>query len=326
MKKWINYSLFAMAGLCTSLAATNAGANETWPSKPLRIVVPFQAGSFTDLAARKLAVELSSQLGQTVVVENRAGAGGTIGAESVARSAPDGHTLLLTENSFTVSPALYPKLPYRAKEDFIPLTTIAEAPTIMWGRPNLPVTSVKELVALAKSKPDLLTFGSGGQGTSSHLAGELFFDKVQIKVVHVPFKGVAGSISEAVAGRVDFGTSSIASPMGQIKAGRLLPIAVTGKERNPLLPDVPTFAESGFAEFDAPIWFGLLLPAGTPPQIVNRLHEEVSKAIEKPAVSEVFVKQGARTLVTSPQAFASRISAEIQQWQSLISRVGIKIE
>lgn len=323
MKTWITHSLFAMAGLCTAFAA-NAG--ESWPSKPLRIVVPFQAGSFTDLAARKLAVELSSQLGQTVIVENRAGAGGTIGADSVAKSAPDGHTLLLTENSFTVSPALYPKLPYRAKEDFIPLTTIAEAPTIMWGRPNLPVKSVKELVELARSKPGLLTFGSGGQGTSSHLAGELFFEKVQISVVHVPYKGVAGSIGEAAAGRVDFGTSSIASPMGQIKAGRLLPIAVTGKERNPLLPDVPTFAESGFAEYDAPIWFGLLLPAGTPAQIVSRLHDEVSKAVAKPQVSEVFVKQGARTLVVSPQEFSNRIAAEIQQWQGLIKRVGIKIE
>ncbi len=324
MKRRILCCLAALAGL--HAAAVPAQPVESWPARTLRIIVPFQAGSFTDLAARKLAVELSSQLGKAVVVENKVGAGGTIGADSVAKSAPDGHVMLLTENSFTVAPALYSKLSYDARKDFIPLAIIAEAPTIMWGRPDLPVKSVRELVALAQSKPKSLNFASGGQGSSSHLAGELFFEKARIDVVPIPFQGVAGSIAEAMASRVDFGTSSVASPMAQIKAGRLLPIAVTGKARNPLLPEVPTFAESGYAEFDAPIWFGLLLPAGTPADIVSRLHAEVAKAAEKPDFKEIFAKQGAQAVTSSPQEFAQRISAEIQQWQGLVDRAGIKIE
>ncbi|MES2414795.1 MAG: tripartite tricarboxylate transporter substrate binding protein [Pseudomonadota bacterium] len=327
MFKRVFHSLVWALALAGAVASSGtAFAQAPWPAKPLRIIVPFQAGSFTDTAARKLAEQLTEQLGQPVIVEGRSGAGGVIGVDAVAKSAADGYTLLLTENSFSVLPALYPKLPYRAQQDLIPLTLVAEAPTVLWARPDFPAANVRALVDMAKAKPGTLTFGSGGQGSSSHLAAALFFDKARISVVHIPFKGVAGSINEAMAGRIDFGTSSLASPMAQIKSGRLRALAVTGAQRSPLLPDVPTFAESGFTDFDAPIWFGVFLPAGTPPAIVTRLHAEVARAVEKPALRDLFMAQGAKPQTMSSQEFTARINNEIRQWTDLVVRTGIKIE
>jgi tripartite-type tricarboxylate transporter receptor subunit TctC len=299
---------------------------QTFPSKTLRIIVPVVPGSFTDLAARALAVEMAGALGQQVVVENRPGAGTTLGADAVAKSAPDGHTLLITENSFTVSPALYPNLPYDSLRDFAPITLVAEAPYTLWSRTDLPQKSVKELVDAARARPGSLTFGSGGQGTSSHLSAELFFEKAKISVTHVPFKGVGASMTEVIAGRVDFGGSSVASPIAHIRAGRLRPLAVTGRERSAMLPEVPTFAEAGFPEYDAPIWFGYLAPAGTPAAAITRIHAELDKAVAKPAIRELFQKQGAKAFTVSPAEFGRRLAAEMQTWKDLIARRGIKVE
>lgn len=322
----IPLSKMGVAGLLALCCVGSVAAQSSWPVKPLRFIVPVLPGSFTDIGARAIAAEMSEQLGQQVIVENRPGAGTTIGADHVAKAAPDGYTMLFTENSFTVSPSLYPKLPYDSVKDFAPVTIVAEAPTLMWSRVDLSAKNPQELVALAKSDPKLLTFGSGGQGTSSHLAGELFFDVAKIKVVHIPFKGVAASINEVMAGHVDFGTSSIASPMGQIKAGRLKAIGVTGQTRSALLPDVPTFAESGFPQYDAPIWFGVLVPAATPAPIVARLHQELARAINKPKIRDTFGAQGATVVDVSSQEFGRRIASEIAQWRDLINRNGIKIE
>jgi tripartite-type tricarboxylate transporter receptor subunit TctC len=299
---------------------------QAWPAKPLRIVVPYLAGSFTDVAARRMAVELTEPLGQPVVVENRTGASGIIGIDAVAKSQADGYTLLFTENTFTVNPALFPKLPYQPLKDFVPVALLAEAPTVMWARVDLPAANARALVQLAQQKPDGLTFGSGGQGTSSHLAAALFFDKAKIRVTHIPYKGVAGSIAEAVAGRIDFGTSSLASAMGHIKGGRLRALGVTGQQRSAFLPDAPTFYEQGFTDYDAPIWFGLLAPVGTPPQVVARLQTELAKIMEKPAVRELFNAQGARVLSVTSQEFTARMTREIQQWTDLVARTAIKVE
>ena len=299
---------------------------QTFPSRPIRIVVPVVPGSFTDLAARALAAEMAGPFGQQLVVENRPGAGTTLGADAVAKSAPDGHTLLITENSFTVSPALYPNLPYDPLRDFAPITLVAEAPYILWSRTDLPQKSVKELVDAARAKPGSLTFGSGGQGTSSHLSAELFFEKAKISVTHVPFKGVGASMTEVMAGRVDFGGSSVASPIAHIRAGRLRPLAVTGRERSAMLPEVPTFAEAGFPEYDAPIWFGYLAPAGTPAAAIARIHAELDKAVAKPAIRELFQTQGAKAFTVSPAEFGRRLAAEMQTWKDLIARRGIKVE
>lgn len=319
-------SLLALVAAGLALACGGAAAQATWPAKPIRIVVPYLAGSFTDVAARRVAAELTEPLGQTVIVENRTGASGIIGIDAVAKSQPDGYTLLFTENTFTVNPALFPKLPYQPLRDFVPVALLAEAPTAMWARVDLPAADARALVRLAQEKPESLTFGSGGQGTSSHLAAALFFDKTKIRVVHIPYKGVAGSITEAVAGRIDFGTSSLASASGQIKAGKLRALGVTGSQRSPLLPDAPTFLEQGFADYDAPIWFGLLAPAGTPPQAVARLQAELAKIMEKPAVRELFNGQGARVMSVMSQEFTARMTREIQQWNDLVARTGIKIE
>jgi tripartite-type tricarboxylate transporter receptor subunit TctC len=316
-----------LAAAAALLAAFSpAHAQGTFPSKTVRLIVPVVPGSFTDVAARALAAELATSLGHPVVVDNRPGAGTTLGTAVVAQADPDGHTLLVTENSFTISPALYPKLPFDTEKDFAPITLVAEAPYILWARPDLGVSSAKELVQLAKAKPGVLTFASGGQGTSSHLSAELFFEKTGISVVHVPFKGVGASMTEVMAGRVDFGGSSIASPMGHIRAGKLRPLAVTGDKRSPMLPEVPTFAEAGFPGYDAPIWFGVIAPARTPPAVIARLHEELTRAVAKPAFVQLSEKQGARAFTIPSAEFSRRLTAEMRTWKDLVARRGIKVE
>ena len=318
--------LLAAAAAALLAAFTPSHAQGTFPSKSVRLIVPVVPGSFTDVAARALAGELAANLGHPVVVENRPGAGTTLGTAAVAQAEPDGHTLLVTENSFTISPALYPKLPYDTASDFAPITLVAEAPYILWARTQLGVTTAKELVQMAKAKPGVLTFASGGQGTSSHLSAELFFEKTGMSVVHVPFKGVGASMTEVIANRVDFGGSSLASPMGHIRAGRLRPLAVTGEKRSPMLPDVPTFAEAGFSGYDAPIWFGVIAPARTPPAAMARLHEELTRAVAKPAFVELSQKQGARAFTIPSAEFARRLTEETRTWKDLVVRRGIKVE
>jgi tripartite-type tricarboxylate transporter receptor subunit TctC len=317
----------ALAAAAAFLTAfSSAQAQGTFPTKQLRLIVPVVPGSFTDVAGRALAAELAASLGHPVVVDNRPGAGTTLGTAAVAQAEPDGHTLLITENSFTISPALYPKLPYDPANDFAPITIVAEAPYILWARTDLGVTTAKDLVQMAKAKPGGLTFASGGQGTSSHLSAELFFEKTGISVVHVPFKGVGASMTEVIAGRVDFGGSSIASPMGHIRAGKLRPLAVTGEKRSAMLPDVPTFAEAGFAGYDAPIWFGVIAPARTPPAVVARLHEELARAVAKPAFVQLAEKQGARAFTIPSAEFSRRLAAEMRTYKDLVVRRGIKVE
>jgi tripartite-type tricarboxylate transporter receptor subunit TctC len=319
-------SLLAAAAAVLLTGFAPAHAQGTFPSKSVRLIVPVVPGSFTDVAARALAADLATTLGHPVVVDNRPGAGTTLGTAVVAQAEPDGHTLLVTENSFTISPALYPKLPYDTASDFAPITLVAEAPYILWARTELGVSTAKDLVQMAKAKPGVLTFASGGQGTSSHLSAELFFEKTGISVVHVPFKGVGASMTEVIANRVDFGGSSIASPMGHIRAGRLRPLAVTGAERSPMLPEVPTFAEAGFPGYDAPIWFGVIAPARTPPAVIARLHEELTRAVAKPAFVELSQKQGARAFTIPSAEFARRLTAETGTWKDLVARRGIKVE
>ena len=323
----IQRRLVALCALATLAAAAVPGAlAQSWPAKPVRIVVPVLPGAFTDLAARSLAAALGEQLGQQFLVENRTGAGATLGADYVAKSEPDGYTFLFTENGFTMAPALYPKLPYDALKDFSPITQVAEAPTIWVARLETPQRGLKEWVEYAKANPGKVNIGSGGQGTSSHLASELFRWQQGLDMLHVPFKGVVAAYTELVAGRLDLSVSSIASPMGHIKAGRVYPLAVTGKERSPLLPNVPTFAEAGFPQYDMPIWFGFLGPANLPQPIQARFVQELGKAIEKPSVRDMFMAQGARPTISTPAVFSKRVEAETRQWRDLIQKAGIKLD
>jgi len=316
----------AISTLIFFMLSTALQAQPAWPSKPLRIVVPFAPGSFTDISARALAIELTGQLGQQVVVDNRGGAGGTIGTEAVARAAPDGYTLLLSDNSFTISPGLYAKLPYDPLTDFIHVSQIAESPSMMVGRLKPPVKTLKELVNLARAKPGGFTFGSGGQGSSAHLAMELFLNVAGVKMLHVPFKGVAASLVEVVADRIDLSIASLASGAPHVINERAQGLGVSGRERSSLLPGVPTFAEAGFPGYNMSYWWGIAAPIGTPPQIVSRLNREIARAADKPALKDVFQKQGAVAVTSSPADHTRRVNAEIQTWRDIIAKAGVKLE
>ena len=253
----------AAAALCLAVAPA-ALAQTAWPAKPVRIMVPFGPGALTDVAARAIAQELSQQLGQQFVVENRGGGGGTLGTAEVAKSAPDGHTLVFTDSSYMISAALYAKLPYDPLKDLVPVVLAVEAPAIMVARPGLPVQSLRDMVTLAKAKPRTLTYGSGGQGASAHLATELFTIQAGIELVHVPFKGVAAALTEVVGDRIDVTVSSVGAAAGHVRSGKVRPLAISGAQRIPLLPDVPTFAESGFPGYAFNNWYALMAPVKTP--------------------------------------------------------------
>jgi tripartite-type tricarboxylate transporter receptor subunit TctC len=316
--------------LTTSLALLlpmeQALAQPAWPAKPVRIIVPFAAGSFTDIAARAIGAELTGQTGQQVLVENRGGAGGTIGADAVAKAAPDGYTLLLTDNSFVISPGLYARLPYDPQKDLVPVSTVAEAPAVMVARTDLPAKTLKEVVDAARAQPRVLTFGSGGQGSSAHLATEMFLDMAGVQMLHVPFKGVAAALADVVAKRIDVTIGSVGSASGHVTAGRVRGLAVTGKARSPLLPDVPTFAESGYPGYDMVYWFGVFAPAATPPAVLGRLHDELERATATAKIQEMFARQGVRPVTSSAADFARRVSDETRRWRDVVAKAGVKVE
>ena len=303
-----------------------AFSQSNWPTKPVKMIVPFAAGSFTDLAARAVSAELSQQLGQQFIVENRVGAGGTIGANVVATSAGDGYTLLLTDNSFVMAAGLYPKLPYDPLKDFTQISQIAESPSIMLARPGLAAKSVKELVALARSKPKQLNFGSGGMGSSAHLATELFLNVTGTEMTHIPFKGVAAAITEVMADRVDVSVASLASGAAHVKSGRLQGFGVTGSERSPVLPNVPTFVESGFGGYNMNYWWGIAAPASTPAAIITLLNKEIRKAAVKPELLNIFQAQGAKPVTTTPAEMTQIVQSDITVWKNIIKKADVHIE
>ena len=316
-----------MRWLCLALllVAQNLWA-QAWPTKTVRIVVPFAPGALTDIAARALALELSDQLGQQFIVENKGGAGGTLGTNDVAKSPPDGSSFAFTDSSFMISAGLYPKLPYDPLKDLVPVTLAVEAAAILIARQDLPAKNMRELVALAKAKPRTLTYGSGGQGSSAHLAMELLLIQAGAEMVHVPFKGVAAAIADVLGGRIDVSISSVGAALGYVKGGKVRALAVTGRERLASLPEVPTFAESGFPDYDMVYRFGFLAPAGTPPAIVTRMRDEVAKAGQKQRVRDLLAPQGARMVASTPAEYAALIQREMRMWKSVIDKAGVKVE
>jgi tripartite-type tricarboxylate transporter receptor subunit TctC len=321
-KQWLQHGL-VLSSLSLGLTA---GAQTPWPNKPVRIVVPFAAGSFTETAARAIGAELSNQLGQAFIVETKGGAGSTLGTDVVAKSAPDGYTLLLTDNSFAVSTALYPKLPYDPEKDLVKVSTVAEAPAVMMVKSDAPYKSLKDLVEHAQKHPKQLTYGSGGQGSSAHLAIELFFSGVNAELTHVPYKGVAAALLDLMAGRIDVGLSSAGSAAQHIKGGKLRGLAVVGKDRHPLIPEVPTFAEAGYGQYGMVYWFGLMAPANMPPAILSKLQQALAKAIEQPKVIDIFAATGARAVATSSADFTRKVDEEARVWKSVVTKAGIKVE
>ena len=319
-------TLLLGAALGPLVASGRAFGQANWPDRAVRIIVPFAAGSFTDVAARLVANELTEQLGQPVVVENRGGAGSTAGTLQVVRAEPDGYTLLLTDISLSISPAIYPKLPYDPVRDLVQISRIANSPAILLVRPGLGVKTLAELVALAKQKPGELNFGSGGPGSSAHLAMEQLLNVAGIRALHVPFRGIAAAITEMIGGRVDMVIASLASGVAQVQGGALLGIAVTGQRRNTLLPNVPTFTEAGQGGFDVPYWFGLAAPAGTPQPVIERLNREVVRACAQPRLKEAFEKQAAIAATSTPEEMTQHLTREIGVWRDLIARARITIQ
>lgn len=314
-----------VAGVCACI--TVAANAQTYPIKPIRFVVPFTAGGGSDLVARTVAQKLTEALGQSVIVDNRAGAAGTIGTDIVAKSPPDGHTLLLGSNGpLAINPHLYVKLPYDAVRDFAPVSLVTVMPFLLVTHPSLPVRSVKELIALAKARPGQLNYGSPGSGSTTHLANELLKSMTGIQITHVPYKGVAPAAIDLISGQVQMMSGDLSTLLPHVKAGKMRGLAVTAARRSSLLPDMPTISESGVAGYDASGWFGVLVPAGTPQAIVGRLNASIVKGISSPDARERLGAFGGDVATGSPEQFANHVRTESAKWGKVIRAVGLKAE
>ena len=315
----------AFAAIALAFAA--AAAAQGYPSKPVRIIVPFAPGGAVDISARSIAPGLTEQLGQTFIVDNRAGAGGIIGADLVAKSAPDGYTLLMGSNStVSVAPSLYPKNPYHPIRDFAPVSLVATMPFVLDVHPSVPVRTVKDLIALAKSKPGHLSMASGGTGSSNQLVGELFQLLTGAKFTHVPYKGAAPAGIDLIAGQVDLLFDQLASSANYIKSGKLRAVAVTSKARAAVIPEVPTMLESGVPNFEATNVTGVLVPAGTSADIVARLHAAVVKALSAGPVRERFAGIGVEAVGSTPEQFSAYIKEDFARWTQVVKDANIKVD
>ncbi len=318
-----------LASLATAFALASACApavSATFPDKPIRIIVGFPAGSTGDLIVRILSPRMAQGLGQPVIVENRPGAGSSIAAEAVAHAAPDGHTLLLSTTANVINPSLYPNLRFNFAKDLTPVTLLAEAPALLIARTDLPSRTVKELIAAASEAPGKFSYGSSGNGTFTHLYGELLNQVAQVRLTHVPYKGGAQALTDVMAGRVDLAFTPAAPVLAQVSAGRVKALAVIGRQRLASLPQVPTFAESGIADFDSALWFGLHAPAGTPGIVVERLSSALQKVLADPEVRRQLTDQTVEVVASTPSQFASTIAGESAKWSRVINTAGIKID
>ena len=315
------------ASILALAAFVLAQAPAAYPTKPIRLVVPFPAGGATDIFAREVAKHLTEAWGQSVVVDNRPGAGGNIGSELVAKSAPDGYTLEMgTVGTHAINASLYSKMPYDHIKDFVPVILVAGVPNVLEVNPSVPVNSVQELIAYAKANPGKLNFASSGSGTSIHLSGELFKVMAGVQMTHVPYKGSAPALSDLLGGQVQLMFDNLPPSLPQIKAGKLRALAVTSSTRAPALPDVPTVAEAGLPGFEASSWFGVLAPAGTPPAIVAKLNAEIAKWLTTPEAKEKLAAVGANIASGTPEDFARHIQAETAKWAKVVKESGAKVD
>ena len=316
--------VFAALALAAFAAAAPA---QDYPAKPIRLIVPFPPGGGTDIAARTVANKLSEALRWTFVVENKPGAGGNLGVEQAVKSPPDGYTLVIGQTSnLAINPALYAKLPYDPLKDLSPIALIVSAPVVLVVAANSPYKSLGDLLAAARRDPGAVTFASPGNGTVSHLAGELLQRASGVKFTHVPYKGAAQAMTDLLGGQVQSFMSSVPSALAQIKGGRLRAIAVTSAKRAAEMPEVPAIAESGYAGFDATTWYGLLAPAGTPAAVIKRLNAEVNRALGMPDVSGRLAAEGGEVLGGSPERFASLLKADHAKWGRIVKESGAKVD
>lgn len=319
------FAFIVVRGVAGALAvlATCGVLAQSYPAKPVRMILGFSTGGSTDTGSRLLAQSLTQQFGQTVVVENRTGAGGAIANEMVAKAAPDGYTLLMLSASATILPALR-KLSYDVVRDYAPVSLVADGPLVLVVHASVPARNVRELIALARAKPGVLTYGSNGRGSTAHMSGELFNSLAGIKLLHVPYKGSAEAATATAAGEIDINFPSIPPSMALISTGRLRALAVTSARRASLIPNVPTISESGLPGYEYGTWFGVVAPARTPAEIVARLHGAIASALQSADLRDAFTKQGLEPQTTTPEAFAAYIRREVETNAALIIKSGVK--
>jgi tripartite-type tricarboxylate transporter receptor subunit TctC len=308
------------------MAAAAAALAQDYPTRAVRLVVASTPGGGTDISARLIAPKLSDYLGRQVVVENRPGATTMIGVEFVARSAPDGHTLLMGVSSLTINPYIQAKVSYDALKDFAPVSQVVVAPNLMVAHPSLPARSVTELIAFAKARPGQLNFASGGSGSNQHLAIELFLSMTGLKIVHVPYKGVGPALLDAVAGHVHLMMSSILSALPHVKNDRIRALGVTSVKRVTVAPGIPTVAEAGVPGYEVVQWYGILAPAATPREIIAKIHAAAVRALQDPAIQAHFIGDGGEPVGGTPEEFAAVIRADLAKWGKVVKDMGIKPE
>lgn len=314
--------------LVAALAALPMAAfAQGYPSKPIRFVVPYPPGGPLDTIARLLGQKVSEGVKQPVIVENKPGAGGNIGADFVAKSLADGHTILMgAVATHAINPTLYAKIPYNPVRDFAPITQVASTPNVLVVNPSVPVSSVAELIAHAKANPGKLDFGSGSTGSAGHLAGELFNSLAGVQMTHIPYKGAAPAMQDLIGGQIHLMFDNLASSLTQVRAGRVKALAVTTAKRSSLAPELPTVAESGLAGFDISTWFGIFAPAGTPREAIVRLHTEFTRALAAPDVREKMLNMGAEPVGNTPAEFAAFIRAEAEKYARVIKASGARVD
>lgn len=316
-------SVLALAGLMLSTAV----AAQDWPSKAITMVVPWPAGGPSDIAARPLAQSLHEQLGVSVVVDNRAGAGGNIGSNTVAKGAADGHTLLVTASGpVAINPYLYKNMPYDAENDFTPVSNLLRVPLVLVAHPDVPAGNLEELLSHIRSEKGAFQWASAGYGTTQHLTGELFRKTGDLDMVHVPYKGTAPAISDLLGGHVPMMFDSTIAIVPHIQAGSVRPIAITSAERSPLLPDVPTFTELGMSEMQAYAWYGMFVRSGTPDDVVNKLNAAAIKFMESPAYQRIMADTGSESVADTPENFAAFVKDEAEKWGELVRSTGTSID
>ena len=306
----------ASLALSATLPAT---AQSDWPNKPVRMMVPFSPGGSTDVVARLLALQLGTLWGQTVVVENRAGAGGNLGGDMVAKAAPDGHTLLMASGSVTINPHIYKKMPFDTKKDLAPITNVASGPMLVVVPENSPAKNIKDLIAMAKANPGKLNFGSAGVGSQVHLAAENFADAAKIDITHVPYKGEAVGYTDLIGGQVQLMVGNFAAASALLGNNRLRALAVTGKQRSPQLPELPTVAESGLPGFENSGWFGLLAPAGTPTEIIAKIQRDTAKVMASTEMKARLYVMGMSPVANSTADFVKQMDAESVRWGTVVT-------
>lgn len=330
MKRATNVVLWLIAAAWTCGAAwaqtASTSSGQAYPTRPIRFVVGFPPGGATDVVARLISQKLSDALGQPVVVDNRAGAASNIGAEFVATSPKDGHTIFMGTVSLSINPSLYSKLAYDALRDFAPVTQVTSTPFMLVVHPSLPVTSVKQFITLAKSRPGELNYASAGSGSGAHLFTEMFRSMAGVKVVHVPYKGAAPATTATLSGETIFMFDNIVTTLPLARAGRLRALAVTTSARSSAAPDIPTVAESGVPGYDANAWFGVFAPSGTPPAVINRLHSEIVKVVKLPDIRDRFLSLGGEPVGSTPEQFGAFFRNEVAKWGKVVRESGARAD